>query len=65
MLKEGQDEPIRYEDLPGMDAAYFRGWAQTLRQVDPDVIEYHAGGRIHEYVESDKFPRITLEARFA
>ena len=34
-----------------MDAVYLRAWAKNLSQVDPDVILYHAGGRIHEYVE--------------
>jgi pimeloyl-ACP methyl ester carboxylesterase len=48
----GQDPPVRYGDLPGKDAAYLRGWAKMLRQVDPDVILYHAEGRIHEYVEN-------------
>jgi pimeloyl-ACP methyl ester carboxylesterase len=47
----GQDQPGRLGDLPGMDAAYVRGWAKHLSQADPDAISYHAGGRIHEYVE--------------
>ncbi len=33
------------------DAAYFRGWAKTLSQVDPGVAQYHAQGRLEEYVE--------------
>jgi pimeloyl-ACP methyl ester carboxylesterase len=47
----GQDAPMRYGDLPGMDAAHLRGWAKTLSQVDPDVAQYHAEGRMDEYVQ--------------
>jgi pimeloyl-ACP methyl ester carboxylesterase len=46
----GQDAPMRYGDLPGTDAAHLRGWAKTLSQVDPDVVQYHADGRLDEYV---------------
>jgi len=46
----GQDTPIRYGDLPGRDPAHLRGWAKTLSQVDPDVAQYHAEGRMDEYV---------------
>jgi pimeloyl-ACP methyl ester carboxylesterase len=28
-----------------------RGWAKTLSQVDPDAAQYHAEGRLDEYVE--------------
>jgi len=47
----GQDAPMRYGDLPGRDAAHLRGWAKTLSQVDPDVAQYHAEGRMDEYVQ--------------
>ena len=47
----GQDAPMRYGDLPGTDEAHLRGWAKTLSQVDPDVAQYHAEGRLDEYVE--------------
>jgi pimeloyl-ACP methyl ester carboxylesterase len=47
----GQDAPMRYGDLPGMDAAHLRGWAKTLSQVDPDVAQYQAEGRMREYVQ--------------
>ena len=47
----GQDTPGRLGDLPGMDDAYLRAWATTLSQVDPDVAQYHAEGRLDEYVE--------------
>jgi pimeloyl-ACP methyl ester carboxylesterase len=46
-----QDQPMRYGDLPGVDQAHLMDWARTLRQVDPDVIQYHAEGRIGTYVE--------------
>jgi pimeloyl-ACP methyl ester carboxylesterase len=46
-----QGAPLRYGDLPGIDAAHLRGWAKALSQVDPDVAEYHAEGRMGEYVE--------------
>ena len=46
----GQDAPMRYGDLPGTNAAHLRGWAKTLSQVDPDVAQYHAEGRLDEYV---------------
>jgi len=46
----GQDTPMRYGELPGIDAAHLRGWAKTLSQVDPDVVQYHAEGRLNEYV---------------
>lgn len=35
----------------GMDAARLRGWAKTLSQVDPDAAQYHAEGRLDEYVK--------------
>jgi pimeloyl-ACP methyl ester carboxylesterase len=37
-------------DLSGMGATQCRGWAKTLSQVDPDVAQYHAEGRMQEYV---------------
>jgi pimeloyl-ACP methyl ester carboxylesterase len=47
----GQDTPYRLGDLPGMDAVHFRAWAKTLSLVDPDAAQYHAEGRLEEYVE--------------
>jgi pimeloyl-ACP methyl ester carboxylesterase len=49
--KSEQGEPVKFGDLPGMDEAHFRNWAEMLKQVDPDVVQYHAEGRLHEYVE--------------
>jgi pimeloyl-ACP methyl ester carboxylesterase len=39
-------------EMTGQEAAHLLDWAETLSQVDPDVIMYHAGGRIDEYVQS-------------
>jgi pimeloyl-ACP methyl ester carboxylesterase len=47
----GQDTPMRYGDLPGVDTPHLRGWAKMLSQVDPDVVQYHAEARLDEYVE--------------
>ena len=47
----GQDAPLRYGDLPGRDAAHLLGWAKTLSQVDPGAAQYHAEGRMGEYVQ--------------
>lgn len=43
--------PSRYGDLPGVDSARCRAWAKTLSQADPDAAQYHAEGRLDEYVE--------------
>jgi pimeloyl-ACP methyl ester carboxylesterase len=48
----GGDTPGRLADLPGMDATFLRSWAKSLSQVDPDVAQYHAEGRLDEYVEN-------------
>ena len=42
---------MRYGDLPGVDNEHLLGWAETLSQVDPDVAQYHAEGRMDEYVQ--------------
>jgi len=49
--KSEQGEPVKLGDLPGMDENHFRSWAEMLNQIDPDVIRYHAEGRLYEYVE--------------
>lgn len=36
---EGHDAPVRWGQLPGMDAAFFRFLAQTYLQLDPDVLQ--------------------------
>jgi pimeloyl-ACP methyl ester carboxylesterase len=46
----GHDPPMQYGDLPGVDEAHLRAWAETLSRVDPDVAQYHAEGRLDEYV---------------
>jgi len=48
----GQEAPVRYGDLPGRDAVHLRDWAKTLSQVDPDVVQYHAEGRMKDYVQN-------------
>ncbi|MFP3898972.1 MAG: alpha/beta fold hydrolase [Dehalococcoidia bacterium] len=48
----GQKAPVRYGDLPGRDTVHLRRRARTLRQVDPDAVQYHAEGRIKEYVQN-------------
>lgn len=48
----GNEEPVRYGDLPGVDPLHLRTWAATLGRVDPDVALYHASGRIDEYVQN-------------
>ena len=47
----GHDTPMQYGDLPGVDEVHLRAWAETLSQVDPDVAQYHAEGRLDEYVQ--------------
>ncbi len=47
----GLDPPVRYGDLPEVDAAGLRQWAKTLGQLDPGVLEFHAEGRIREMLE--------------
>jgi len=48
----GQEAPVRYGDLTDRDTVHLRGWAKTLSQVDPDVVQYHAEGRMKEYVQN-------------
>jgi pimeloyl-ACP methyl ester carboxylesterase len=38
-------------EMTGQEAADLHDWAETLRQVDPDVAFYHAEGRIADYVQ--------------
>ncbi len=47
----GRDTQVKYGDLPGVDADHLREWAETLSQVDPDVVQYHAEGRLSEYIQ--------------
>ena len=51
LSRDAEGKPLRYGDLPGVDSTYCRGWAKTLSQVDPDAAQYHAEGRLDEYVE--------------
>jgi len=47
----GQDQQVRYGDLQDVDSAALRGWAKTLSQLDPGVLEFHAEGRIEEILQ--------------
>lgn len=47
-----QDTPIRYGDCPGVDTAGLREFAKTLSQFDPDVLDFHAEGRVQEFFEN-------------
>lgn len=47
----GKDATVRYGDIPGVDKVHLGEWAEILSQVDPDVAQYHAEGRIDEYVQ--------------
>lgn len=47
----GHNTTVRYGDLPGVDNAHLLAWAETLSRVDPDVAQYHAEGRMYEYVQ--------------
>ena len=40
----------RYRDLPGRDELQLRGWAQTLSDLDPDVLAHHGTGRGRVYL---------------
>jgi hypothetical protein len=46
----GQTEPIRYIEIPGIDKVYIRAWAKDLSQIDPEILEFHAEGRIREFI---------------
>lgn len=48
----GQDQPIYYGDLPGISEEHLLDWAYTISQVDQGVAEYHAEGRLEEYVKN-------------
>jgi pimeloyl-ACP methyl ester carboxylesterase len=50
LLVQERAEPIRYGDQPGIDQAHLRQLARTLRDMDADVLEYHAEGRAEEYI---------------
>lgn len=47
----GKDTPMRFQDLPGMDTVHLRNWAKSLSHSDADALEYHAEGRLGEYVK--------------
>jgi pimeloyl-ACP methyl ester carboxylesterase len=58
VMVQDQEAPIRYADQPGVDETDLRQLAITLRNLDPDVLEYHAKGRAEEYLEGFDMDRI-------
>jgi pimeloyl-ACP methyl ester carboxylesterase len=55
---QDQEASIRYADQPGIDETELRQLALTLRNLDPDVLEYHAEGRAVEYLKDFDLDRI-------
>lgn len=53
------DPPSRYGDLPGVDDDHLREWGETLSRVDASVVQYHAQGRLEDYVQN-----VDLEGAF-
>jgi pimeloyl-ACP methyl ester carboxylesterase len=47
----GQNETMRYDDLPDVDQIQILEQAITLSTMDPDVLKYHAEGRATEFSE--------------
>ena len=47
----GEIETVRYEDQPGLDAIDLLWLAKTLCMLDPGVLDYHAEGRVDEFLE--------------
>jgi pimeloyl-ACP methyl ester carboxylesterase len=47
----GQELPIRYAESPGVDGINIQQLAITLSQMDPGVLEYHATGRVFEFLD--------------
>jgi pimeloyl-ACP methyl ester carboxylesterase len=47
----GEIETVRYEDQPGLDAIDLLRFAKTLCMLDPAVLDYHAEGRVDEFLE--------------
>ena len=58
VMVQDQESPIRYGDQPGVDETDLRQLALTLRNLDPDVLEYHAEGRAEEYLKGFDLDRI-------
>jgi len=47
----GEIETVKYEDQPGLDAIDLLRFAKTLCMLDPGVLDYHAEGRVDEFLE--------------
>ncbi len=53
----GREEPVRWAQLPGMDAAFFRFLAQTYSQFDPEVLSTILDGGATEGWDADAMLR--------
>jgi pimeloyl-ACP methyl ester carboxylesterase len=60
----GKDTTVRYGDLSGVSESSIREWADILSQVDPDVVQYHAEGRLNEYVQQVEIETILRQLQF-
>lgn len=58
-----QGAAIRYGDLPDHDQAALTQLAVTLRDLDPDVLEYHAEGRPEEFLAGLDLDRLWQSVR--
>ena len=56
-------DQIRYADSPGVDAVRIRDLALTLDAMDPGVLEYHAEGRVSEFLDGFDLDRILERIR--
>jgi pimeloyl-ACP methyl ester carboxylesterase len=52
MRVPGIDPPITYRERPDITDVYLRFWAKEVSQLDPDVLEYHAEGRVEEFFKN-------------
>lgn len=57
----GSNVSMKYGDLPGVDEVHLWEWAETLRQVDPDVAQYHAEGRLDEYIRQSDIDNALIQ----
>ena len=54
----GKDEQIRYGDSPGVDPIQIQHLAMTLKQMDSGVLDYHATGRVEDFLEGFELDKI-------
>jgi pimeloyl-ACP methyl ester carboxylesterase len=53
-----ENRTIRYAEQPGMDPVHIQQLASTISRMDPGVLEYHAEGRVAEYLRDFQPERI-------